>query len=291
MSGKNIESRKVVVLGVHGMAGHVMAEYLDGLGMYQVCGIARESGGYATRVGDVLNFPDLEAYLMHEKPDVVINCVGVLVSRSNGDVANAILVNAYLPNYLAALGLRLGYKLVHISTDCVFSGKDGGYTESSFRDGDDNYARTKTLGEVNNDRDLTIRTSIVGPELKHHGTGLLHWFLMQSGEIKGFTKAYWSGVTTLELAKAVHEMIKQDIRGIFQLCPGVRISKYELLLLFGRIWPGRVTILPNSEYAVDKSLISTRADFEYHEMEYEAMLREMKQWMDERPSYYKHYKM
>jgi dTDP-4-dehydrorhamnose reductase len=281
---------KAVVLGVHGMAGHVMAEYLDGLGEYEVLGVAREAGGYASMVADVLDFARLAQYLEQEKPDVVINCVGVLVSKSNNDVCNAILANAYLPNYLSVLGRKTGFRLVHVSTDCVFSGKQGGYTEKSVRDGDDNYARTKALGEVINDRDLTIRTSIVGPELKLNGTGLLHWFLNQSGEIKGYTRAYWSGVTTLELARATHEMIRQDISGLFQLCPADRISKYDLLLLFRDTWSTHVTILPNDDYAVDKSLVSTRTDFCYHDIDYKTMLQEMKQWMDEHPGYYEHYK-
>ena len=97
---------------------------------------------------------------------------------------------------------------------------------------DDGYARNKALGEVVNEMDLTIRTSIIGPELKHNGTGLLDWFLKQTNDIKGYSKAYWSGVTTLELAKAIHEFIKQDIHGLFQLCPDEKISKYDLLNIF-----------------------------------------------------------
>ena len=291
MSGKKTEVKKVVVLGAHGMAGHVMAEYLDSLRTYQVLGIARESGRLATRVADVLDFPALESYLEEESPDVVINCVGVLVSRSSNDVSSAILANSYLPNFLSALGATLGFTLVHISTDCVFSGKHGGYTEASFRDGDDNYARTKALGEINNARDVTIRTSMVGPELKSNGSGLLNWFLKQTGDIKGFTHAYWSGVTTLELAKATHEIIRQDVRGILHLCPSTKISKYDLLLLFKNVWSMEVNVAPNNDDSVDKSLISTRTDFQYPVLGYESMLKEMKQWMDERPDYYKHYKM
>lgn len=291
MSGKNTEKFTAVVLGVRGMAGHVMAEYLDGTGECEVLGVAREDGKFVDRVADVLDFSGLESYLEHVSPDIVINCVGVLVSSANRDLANAILANSYLPNFLSTLGRNLGFRLVHISTDCVFSGRAGGYREDSFRDGDDNYARTKALGEINNDRDLTIRTSIVGPELKTSGTGLLGWFLKQEGEIRGYTKAIWSGVTTLELARAAHEMINQDIRGLYQLSPRSGISKYELLQLFREIWPRPVNIVPYPDYIVDKSLTCTRTDFKYHELIYRTMLEEMKLWMDQRPGYYKHYKI
>ncbi|MEI7997785.1 MAG: SDR family oxidoreductase, partial [Methylococcaceae bacterium] len=236
--------KKVVVLGVLGMAGHIMAEYLDAFDDYKVFGIARSNGRYVTKRIDVLDFTAVESYLAEVKPDVVINCIGMLVQQSKNDISMAILINSYLPHFLSELGNKLNYKLIHISTDCVFSGKDGQYKEDAFKDGDDNYARTKALGEVINDKDLTIRTSIIGPELKHNGTGLLDWFFKQSGEIKGYTQAYWSGVTTLELAKATDQLIKQHITGLLQLCPEQKISKYDLLSLFARIWGKEVTIMP-----------------------------------------------
>ncbi|MDQ1298051.1 MAG: dTDP-4-dehydrorhamnose reductase, partial [Campylobacterota bacterium] len=203
--------KKVVVLGALGMAGHIMAEYLDKTGDYEVFGVARQSGRYIDAVLDVTDFGALEMCLEKIEPDYIVNCVGALVAHARDRTADAILLNSYLPHFLSDLGKRLDFKLIHISTDCVFSGKEGGYREDSFRDGDDNYARSKALGEVFNDRDLTIRTSIIGPELKNDGTGLLDWFLKQRGSTNGYTKAFWSGVTTLELAKATHEMIRQNI--------------------------------------------------------------------------------
>lgn len=278
--------KKILVLGVLGMAGHVMAEYLDSLDDYQVYGIARSDGRYVTKKIDVLDFTGVESYLNEIKPDVVINCIGMLVQQSKNDISTAILINSYLPHFLSELGNRLDYKLIHISTDCVFSGKEGQYKEGAFKDGDDNYARTKALGEVINDKDLTIRTSIIGPELKNNGTGLLDWFFKQSGEIKGYTRAYWSGVTTLELAKATHEMIKQNITGLFQLCPENKISKYDLLGLFAKIWNKELTIVPFDNHAVDKSLVCLREDFEYYKLNYDSMLIELKQWIENHPTYY-----
>jgi dTDP-4-dehydrorhamnose reductase len=281
--------KKVIVLGALGMAGHIMVEVLAEISEYKVFGIARQTGKYVDAVLDVTDFKALENYLQRVKPDYVINCVGALVSQSKDDLSSAILLNSYLPNFLSQLGNKLDYKLIHISTDCVFSGKDGGYNESSYRDGDDNYARTKALGEIVNDKDLTIRTSIIGPELKMNGTGLLDWFFKQHGTINGYTQAYWSGVTTLELAKATVAFLKQDITGLFQLCPKDKISKYNLLKLFAQVWGKSIEVKPFDNYKVDKSLVCTRSDFGYKAPEFEKMLTETKQWMEEHPTYYSHY--
>ena len=283
--------KKIVVLGSQGMAGHIMAEVLDVTGDYEIFGVARQGGKYVDSVLDVTDFKALEEYLNHFNPDYIVNCIGALVSQSKEDLPTAILLNSYLPNYLSQMGSRIGYKLIHISTDCVFSGKDGQYTERSYRDGDDNYARTKALGEIINEKDLTIRTSIIGPELKSNGTGLLNWFLKQTDSVNGYTQAYWSGVTTLELAKATVEFIRQDITGLYQLCPKEKISKYELLKLFAKVWEKEVNIVPFDDYHVDKSLVCTRKDFDYNAPEYEKMMVELKQWMDAHPNYYQHYEL
>ena len=281
--------KKIIVLGSRGMAGHIMAELVDKTGQYEVLGIARQAGKCVDAVQDVTDFKALESYLENVKPDYVVNCVGALVSQSKEDLPTAILLNSYLPNFLSKLGNELDYKLIHISTDCVFSGKDGQYMETSYRDGDDNYARTKVLGEVINDKDLTIRTSIIGPELKSNGTGLLDWFLKQTGSVNGYSQAYWSGVTTLELAKATVEFLKQDITGLYQLCPREKISKYELLKLFTKVWDKKIKVVPFEDYKIDKSLICTRKDFDYAAPEYEKMLVDLKEWMEEHSEFYKHY--
>jgi len=281
--------KKVVILGSRGMAGHILTEYLKETGVYQVTGIARQSGDFVDKVLNVTDFERLKVFLTEQRPDIIVNCAGALVSHSETDVASAVLLNSYLPHFLSQLGTELGYKLVHISTDCVFSGKDGSYTEFSFRDGDDNYARSKALGEVINDRDLTIRTSIIGPELKQNGTGLLDWFLKQQGEARGYTKAYWSGVTTLELAQAIHEMIRQNISGLYQLCPEQKISKYELLKMIAAVWDKKLNLTASDDYEVDKSLLCTRSDFKYPRPKYELMLRKTKLWMDSHSNCYPHY--
>jgi dTDP-4-dehydrorhamnose reductase len=281
--------RKVVVLGCAGMAGHVMAAYLRATHEFDVIGVARGPCAGATESLDVLDFAALEQALVRIQPDYVINCIGVLVSKSAKDIGTAIQINSYLPHFLSRLGKQINFKLIHISTDCVFSGKQGGYSEGAFRDGDDNYARTKALGEVINDRDLTIRTSIIGPELKRNGTGLLDWFLKQQSEIHGYAQAYWSGVTTLELAKATHAFIQQNISGLYHLCYREKISKYNLLKLFAAVWGKTITITPAEGYVVDKSLVCSRQDFDYVVPDYETMLIDMHAWMAAHPDLYLHY--
>lgn len=278
---------KIVVLGSRGMAGHIIAEYLDSLDKYKVFGVARESGKFVDKILDVLDEKSLEAYLSEVKPDIVVNGVGVLVAQSNADISNAIITNGLLPHMLSKLGDRLDFKLIHLSTDCVFSGRDGGYTEDSPKDGLDSYAKSKALGEVINEQDLTIRTSIIGPELKN-GTGLLNWFFQQNGEIRGYTHAFWTGVTTLELAKVIDAMIEQEITGLYHLCPQNKISKYDLLLLFNKIWKKDIKIIPFDDYYIDKSLICTRNDFKYDDVDYEKMLIELKAWMTMHTQYYKY---
>lgn len=284
--------KKVIILGALGMAGHIMAEYLESTKKYDIYGIARSNDSkYITKILDVKDFSLLEEYIKEIKPDFIINCIGILVSKSNNELTTAIQINSYLPHFLSELGNKLNFKLIHISTDCVFSGKDGQYKEDSFRDGNDNYARTKALGEVINEKDLTIRTSIIGPELKTNGTGLLDWFLKQNTDISGYSKAYWSGVTTLELAKQMENFLEQDIKGLYQLCPLEKISKYDLLKEFAKVWGKNINISDNPNYKVDKSLVCTRDDFDYNVSRptYEKMLLETKEWMDSHPSYYSHY--
>lgn len=284
--------KKVIILGALGMAGHIMAEYLESTKKYDIYAIARSKDSkYITKVLDVKDFSLLGEYIKEIKPDFIINCIGILVSKSNNELTTAIQINSYLPHFLSELGNKLNFKLIHISTDCVFSGKDGQYKEDSFRDGNDNYARTKALGEVINEKDLTIRTSIIGPELKTNGTGLLDWFLKQKTDISGYSKAYWSGVTTLELAKQTDAFLEQDIKGLYQLCPLEKISKYDLLKEFATVWKRDIKILENPNYKVDKSLVCTRDDFKYKNSRptYENMLIEAKDWMDSHPSYYSHY--
>ena len=256
--------KKVLLFGATGMAGHVVYYYLQSTGKYDISNVVyRTPLTEDSIIVDVTN-RDAVADVVHRvHPEIIINCVGILIKGSREHPDNAILINAYFPHLLKRLSDEVGAKLIHISTDCVFSGKKGNYTEDDFRDADDVYGRSKALGEIINDKDLTIRTSIIGPELKENGEGLFHWFMHQCGEINGFRTAIWGGVTTLELAKAIDFSLYNGIVGLIHLSNGVGISKFDLLNLFKEIWGKDTVIKPYDGNEVDKSIEkSLRLDYE-----------------------------
>ena len=272
--------KKVLVFGASGMLGHVVVRYFKETGRYDLLPCSRKViSGEEGVVVDVTDFNKVSSIIKEHRPDFVINAVGMLVKASSENPALAILVNSYFPHFLANLGKQSGFKLIHISTDCVFSGKTGKYSENSFRDGDLVYDRTKAMGEVVDSRNLTIRTSIIGPELNSNGSGLFSWFMRQSGIVNGYANAIWSGVTTLELAKAIDAAITQDIVGLYQLTMPP-ISKYDLLLLIKKVWhKSDVEVIPYSDFHCDKSLVCTRVDFQYElPKSHEIMLKELYDW-------------
>ena len=283
--------KKVVVIGCKGMAGHVVKTCLESTGVYDVWGIARgiNSGQKLINL-DVSNTKELESILDNGSFDVVINCIGLLNKTAEDNPELAVWFNSYFPQLLASYGKKHNFKLVHISTDCVFSGKEGGYKEDSFKNGIGFYAQSKALGEVINTKDLTFRTSIIGPELNENGIGLFHWFMSQNDEVFGYSEAYWSGVTTIELAKGIHEAIKQDLTGLYHFVNSSKISKFDLVNEFNSNFrDGGINIISKSDYKVDKSLINTRDDFNYTINSYKIMIKEMKNWILDYKNIYKHY--
>ncbi|MFH1477925.1 MAG: SDR family oxidoreductase [Verrucomicrobiota bacterium] len=280
----------VLILGSAGMAGHVISKYLSQFKEYHVINCARNSSSAGTIILDVTDFSTVQKTIIEAKPGFVINCVGLLIEASKKRFDEAVLINSYFPHFLARIGKEQNFRLIHLSTDCIFSGKRGNYTESDTCDSNEPYARTRALGEINSADHLTIRTSFIGPELKPGGTGLFNWFMHQSGVIKGYSRAYWSGVTTIELSKFIHAAIKGNLTGLYQLTAPGKISKYDLLMLFKRIWQREdVQIEPFDGYFSDKSMISTRTDFPWRLPAYPDMFAAMKQWMDEHPALYRHY--
>ena len=282
--------KKVLLFGATGMAGHIAYYYLQSTERYELINVV-----YRTKlvkdsiVVDVTDKNAVTKLVEEVRPDLIINCVGVLIKGSKEHPDNAIFINAYFPHLLKKLSDKIGAKLIHISTDCVFSGKRGNYTESDFRDADDIYGRSKALGEIINDKDLTIRTSIIGPELKTNGEGLFHWFMHQTGQVNGFKTAIWGGVTTLELAKAIDNAIVQEQTGLIQLSNGIGITKYDLLNLFKKIWHrSNVNILPYDGNGIDKS-IAKSDKFAYEVPCYEVMLLEQYEWMRKNDKLYSQY--
>lgn len=268
---------RVLILGATGMAGHVIQNYLSERSEYEVISASRSNELHSFDASDLSS---VEQLLRNVKPDFVVNCVGVLVQASNADPALAVNVNSLLPHALACYGRQLGFRLIHISTDCVFSGQHGPYIESDPTDAWDHYGKSKSLGEVLDDKNVTIRTSIIGPEIRDDKTGLLEWFLAQIGLVQGYTRAIWSGVTTLELAKFVdHLLQKPELTGLVHLTNGKGISKFDLLCHIQETWSkDNVQIEPYCGKRVNKSLVSSRKDLEYSVPSYSDMLGDLKNW-------------
>jgi len=278
--------KTILILGSSGMLGHVVTKYFEERS-YDVYNLShRIKINERTEIMDVTNFSEFDKYLNKLKVDVIVNCIGTLNEDAENSPDKAILLNSYLPRFLEKKYMNTKVKIIQISTDCVFSGKTGNYTEDSFRDGDSIYARTKTLGEINNNKDLTIRTSIIGPDINEDGIGLFQWFMNQKGTIYGFKNAYWTGVTTIELAKGIEKLIKNDVAGLYHFVPNEKISKYNLLNIIAEIFNRNITIIPKEDYYVDKSLINTRTDFKYVIPTYREMIEEMKSWIDKNPQLY-----
>ena len=268
--------KKVLVLGSTGMLGHQVVEYFKKFPEYKTTNISfKNKYDSSTIILDIKNKEKVRDLIIKINPDYIINCIGVLISGSNKDYENAVYINAYFPHQLAKLSNQIDCKLVHISTDCVFSGEKGKYIETDFKDGKDLYSKSKALGEIVDNRNLTIRTSIIGPEIKENGEGLFHWFMNQDDSIEGYTKSIWSGVTTLELAKAIKWGIENDIVGLYHLTNNKSINKYELLTLFKSATKKEIMIKSVQGKEVDKSFIDTRRLLSYEIPDYEDMVIQM----------------
>lgn len=281
---------KFLIMGSCGMAGHVIAQFLLEKG-HDVTGFARtESLIYKTVIGDALDKNTVNQAVFSETYDVVVNCIGILNTRVDTDLDVGIYINSYFPHYLAKCCDKAGSKLIHISTDCVFNGNRGSYTEDSIPDEVSFYGRTKSLGEVTRNNQLTLRTSIIGPELKENGIGLFHWFMNQKEWVNGYRNVMWSGVTTIELADAIEKAAKEDVSGLYHLCNNEKISKYDLLGLFNNYCrKEKIEIRKEEKQINDKSLVCTRKDFSYSIPSYEQMVKEMAIWINNHKEIYNQY--
>lgn len=281
---------KILVLGGAGMAGHTIAIYLKEVG-HDVTVISRRKVNYCKCIiGDITDFVKLKINIQEGQYDAIINAVGILNQDAENHKSNAVLLNSYLPHFLSDITRTMKTRIIHMSTDCVFSGKTGGYSETSFKDGETFYDRTKALGELENNKDLTFRNSIIGQDLNEKGIGLFNWFMRQEGQIYGYSNVKWTGVTTLTLAKAIEQALKENLTGVYNLVNNQIISKYELLKLFNTYMKdNQIEILANDELIIDKSLINNRNDFSFVVPSYATMVSEMRQWIDNHKNLYPHY--
>ena len=273
------------------MAGHLISLYFKEQG-YEVVGFARQQSELldSTIVGDASDVLLIKNTIDEGNFDAVINCIGLLNQFAEQNKAMAVLLNGYLPHYLTEITRDTKTKVIHMSTDCVFAGNDGPYYEDTLPNGATFYDRSKAMGEINTEKDLTFRNSIVGPDIKPSGIGLFNWFMKQEGEIGGYTGAIWAGVTTYTLAKAMEQALKENLTGLYNLVNNESISKYDLLGLFNKYFrAGEVMINPNDKLQLDKSLRRKREDFSFVVPSYEQQVKEMREWVDAHPSLYPHY--
>lgn len=281
---------KFLILGSTGMAGHTISLYLHEQG-HDVTALTRRPFNFCKNIiGNIYDLKWLEDTIIQGEFDAIINCIGILNSDAEANKDKAVFLNSYLPHYLSATTKKLKTKVIHMSTDCVFSGKDGNYHENSFKDGEIFYDRSKALGEIDNTKDLTFRNSIIGPDMNENGIGLFNWFMKQSGEISGYTKAIWTGVTTLTLAKAMEKAAQDNIVGLYNLVNNDTINKYEMLKLFNKYLKNdQLNIKQSNNLILDKSLINNRTDFDFIVPSYEDMIIEMKEWIYNHKELYLHY--
>ncbi len=274
------------------MAGHLISLYLTER-KHDVTGFALEQSKLIKSIaGDATNFPFLQEIITFGKYDTIINCIGILNQFAEQNKSLAITLNSYLPHFLADVTKETSTQIIHMSTDCVFSGKRGQYTEDDFPDGTTFYDRSKALGELNDSKNITLRNSIVGPDINPRGIGLLNWFMQQDRNINGYTKAMWTGQTTLQLAKTMEVAAKERASGLYNTVPSSDISKHELLQLFNKyLRGGRLSIHPIEGTSTDKSLKRTRFDFSYLIPDYETMIAEAAQWIFNHKELYPHYNL
>ncbi|MFO2464114.1 SDR family oxidoreductase [Pseudomonas sp. 15FMM2] len=261
---------KVLILGVTGMLGSAVFKRLDRDSRYDTSGTMRSAAGMKyfaaeqqTRLisnVDVLNADELTELFVKVKPEVVINCVGLIKQFSSAkDPLATLPINSLLPHRLLKLCELTGARLIQISTDCVFSGIKGNYLESDVSDAEDLYGKSKYIGEVTESRyAITLRTSIIGREL-NSANSLLDWFLAQQGAVKGYSKAIFSGLPTDELANVISDYVipRSDIYGLYHVSADP-IDKFSLLEMVAKEYEKNITLTADPSFVIDRSLDSTR---------------------------------
>ena len=260
---------KIMILGANGMLGHCLLRSLSEHGHEMIGTLRRAPETVSVTIGNnvarliggisVEQEGIVEHILDSERPDVVVNCVGVVKQLSAAkDPLVSIPINAMFPHRLALSCAERGMRMIHFSTDCVFSGTAGPYSEASRPDPQDIYGLTKLLGEVNTPNALTIRTSIIGHELDKEGPGLVSWIIRSRGtRVSGFARALYTGVTTDFMADAVHRLITDfpELCGVWHLSADA-ISKYDLVCLMNEIYGLGMTIDRDETFVCDRRLDS-----------------------------------
>ena len=278
---------RILILGGDGMLGHQLFKYLkhrhevrvtlhQPLPAYRPFDLFNAENAYAGL--DVVQLERLMEVLAAFHPQVVVNGIGIIKQRADSaESIPSLEINALFPQRLAILCKMIGARLIHVSTDCVFSGKRGNYSEQNVSDAEDLYGRSKYLGEVSDSHCLTFRTSMIGRELLRKRS-LLEWFLAQKGTISGFRGAIFTGFTTLELSRIIEKMMVDHpgAAGLYHVSSDP-ISKYDLLMLVKKKMQLEVEIIPDDSYRCDRSLDSSRfrSEFKYHPPAWDEMIEEL----------------
>ncbi|MDB4220758.1 SDR family oxidoreductase [Amylibacter sp.] len=262
-------NKRVLVLGAAGMLGNAIFRYFAGEDMYSVIGTTRSSRLIGLFPNDMqerlvsgieINNNDAFVKLFAEvKPDVVINCIGMVKQLAEADdPLVALPINSLFPHRLAKICNDWDSRLIHMSTDCVFTGKKGMYTEEDVTDSQDLYGVSKRLGEVDYPNAVTLRTSIIGHELNGNRS-LIDWFLSQQGSVRGYTQAVFSGLPTVTIAELIrdHVIPNPDLSGVYHVS-AAPINKFTLLSLVGDIYGKEIEIIRDDSLIIDRSLDSSK---------------------------------
>lgn len=260
---------KVLVIGASGMIGSTVFRVLSEKKEWEVHGTVRDASVirfFPTAIGkhliagvDVMQLDSLVKILDQIRPDIVINCAGLTKHKPEADdPLVSIPINTLMPHRLASLCKLIDARLIHISTDCVFSGEKGGYVESDCTDARDVYGKSKALGELDYPHTVTLRTSTIGHELQSNH-GLLNWFLSQESSCKGYNQAIFSGLPTVVFAQAIRDVVipNKALFGLYHVA-AEPINKFDLLKLIAKIYGKSIEIEPENQLVIDRSLNATR---------------------------------
>jgi len=289
----------ILVLGASGLLGNTVFRVLSENPSWNVLGTLRQAslkGRFSLSLAEKLIHPidvtcpdQLDALFISTIPSVVVNCVGLTKHLPSGnDPVSAYTMNAVLPHRLAALCANVAARLIHVSTDCVFSGLQGMYRERDKTDATDVYGQSKATGEVAYRNSITIRTSYIGHELES-AKGFLAWFLQQQSACKGFRKAFFSGVPTVTFARMIRDIVipNPNLNGLFHVASS-RISKFDLLSLIARVYQKDITIQADDSVVLDRSLDATKV-FEatgYQPPDWPTLVQEMHEDFMRHTSFY-----
>lgn len=259
----------IVIIGASGMLGNAVTRYFFHETDFFVTGAVRSKdsiGLFPQNLQehivwgvDVDYFDTVRGFIKEQQPDIVINCVGLVKQLSEAnDPLIALPINSLFPHMLARCCAEYGARVIHMSTDCVFSGSKGGYLDNDIPDAHDLYGVSKRLGEVDYPNAVTLRTSIIGHELNGNRS-LIDWFLSQEGSVKGFSEAVFSGLPTVEIARIIKDYVipNKELRGLYHVS-AEPINKYDLLSLVADIYGHKTKIIKDTDFEIDRSLDSSR---------------------------------